>query len=178
MNEAARAFLDDVVARHMAGRLSLVSAVEQVQAYGVAPARRAPSKGPGPRRLSAKNRARKGREWQLLARDYFRSQGYHVEVCHGKIAWIPDPATGKRRPISLAHDYFGCWDLAVCSAAERFWVQVCHVSDTATRRAKILASGFPCRPEDLILGHERGRVFRMLRGPEFALTEERVEVPR
>lgn len=188
MSEASRAFVEAIVAEHIAGRRPLTGTIDAIRAIQERGVRRTgPATSPAPAEGSAHRPPRratrsrqynqqKGRRLQLLAKAFYADQGYHVEVAHNKVLWIPDKATGKRRPISLSHDYFGCWDLMVCSAGARFFVQVCTLSDSSTRRNKILASRFPCTERDAILAHERGRVFRLLRGPLFALGQERVKV--
>lgn len=137
---------------------------------------------PSERRKARKRAEATGRRLQLLARDYFLSQGMRVEIAQKKMLTFPNKSKpGTFIHISKKHDYFGLWDLVVVGPGgegARFFVQVTTLNNVAAKRTAILESGFPATGYDLVLGHEGGRRFRVLRGPEFVTGEERIEVPK
>lgn len=122
-----------------------------------------------------------GQRLQRLARDYYLGLGYKVHVAAKKVVWVP-AAPGDNwknlAPRSFTHDIFGCWDLAVARRGRRFFVQVTTLAHVSNKRAKITAVGFPASKHDVILGWEKGRKFRVLRGPSFTLTDDVIVVPR
>jgi len=131
------------------------------------------------RKLSTKrNNELLGRKLQLLARDYYLSLGCRVDVAEKKVRWFPDPTTGRVIPRTFDHDFFGCWDLIVVQGPRRFFVQVTTLAHVSNKRARIASEKFPASKHDVILGWEKGRVFRVLRGPEFVIGEDRIAVPR
>lgn len=182
MSDAARAFLAEFDSKRavVAGGVEPVFHSPRVRRQAASDA--ASLTPIGQRRVVSRKRTEaKGRALQLLARDYFLSLGYLVQVTQKKVLWIPDAKLG-RRPIARNQDMFGCWDLAVVRAHEEgrtvFFVQVTTLSNVSGHRSKILDATFPAMPDDLLLAHEGGRRFRVLRGPLFAMSDERVEVPR
>jgi hypothetical protein len=179
----ALAFLDEIMARPPGASMPAVAVRDATtpptRRRGATPLDGAAS--PKERKLARKNTARKGRARQLLVRDYFKGQGYAVEIANAKVFWIPNPnPAGKpaRIPITKHHDFFGLWDLFVVGHGKRFLVQVGSFSDVSTKRSAILDAGFPATAEDCIFGHEIGRKFRVLRGPLFETGSERIEVPK
>lgn len=118
----------------------------------------------------SRNTRAKGHRLERLARQCLETQGFRVETAPNVVVWIKDPATGRQKPISTRHDFFGLWDLlAVGPSDGRGFVQVATLDHIAHRRAKILASGFPCTRSDILAGYKGGRDrhFRLFRGPRF-----------
>lgn len=100
-------------------------------------------------------------------RSYLEAQGAVVEPAHNVVVWMPGP--GGRIPRSIAHDLFGIWDGVYVTPTVRGFYQVTDVTSCSAKRRKILASGFPVTPQDLIALYIPRRGFRVLRGPEFAM---------
>ena len=134
--------------------------------------------------MKRRNTARKGRELVQLAARYLRSLGNHVETTRMAVRWLPWAQAppylrvrfppGSMVPINKREDLFGLFDLAYVapSGTPRGFAQVTVAASLSARRRKILASGFPATPDDLILayaGRPRRR-FAVCRGPSFELT--------
>lgn len=168
MTIAALAFLEGIMAREgrPAPTVTIIPKDRRRQPPVDIPAT------PAARKRARKHMARKGRERQLAVKRYFEARGFRVEVAYGKVHWIPTPG-GKRIPIVKRHDFFKLWDLLVIGEGKRFLVQVGSLDDLATKRAAILDAGFPATSDDLLVGHEGGRRYRVLRGPDFASSRER-----
>jgi len=109
------------------------------------------------------NTASKGRRLERLAKQVLEAKGYLVEMAPNRMVHL---AAG--RVISQRRDWFGVWDLCAVKHKRRF-VQVTTVDGVSARRRKIIASGFPCTPHDLLMGYVggRGRHFRVYVGPAF-----------
>jgi hypothetical protein len=119
-----------------------------------------------------------------------------IETAPNVVIWIPVQKgnfAGPKIPRSTRHDFFGVWDLLVVEPYRMasslvpaghvtravYFVQVTETSNLSHRKAKILASGFPCSEEDLVMGYRGRGVFRVLRGPRFDHEEEwRVPPPK
>lgn len=136
--------------------------------------------------LKRRNTARKGRELVQLAAKHLRSLGNRVETTRMAVRWLPWAQAppylrakfppGSLVPMSKRADFFNIWDLVYVSAGgnPRGFAQVTVASQLSARRRKILASGFPATPDDLILayaGRPRRR-FAVCRGPAFELAGE------
>ena len=113
----------------------------------------------------------KGRRIVGIARDILVGMGMRVEVAPLVAQRVRDRFKENGiRIITVKHDFFQVWDLLCVSRdGDRFFVQVTVQEEVPHRRSKILASGFPCRPMDLLLGWKGGRDrhFRVFRGPGF-----------
>jgi hypothetical protein len=189
----ARAFVETVVAEHLAGQRTIARTVSALVAPGASvrgaqrPKAGKPAAGTTETTDTASSLARrarkaaeaKGRRLQRLMRDYYVAQGCRVEVARKAVVWYFNAALGKRTFAQVRHDYFGLWDLCVVDPdGQVSWCQVTTLTNVYAKRAKILANGFPASRRDIIAGHEKGRTFRVLRGPAFAVTSERLEVGR
>jgi hypothetical protein len=127
-------------------------------------------------RTARQKTTEKGRRIMRVAKRLLEDRGALVATAANALKWLKTPS--GMRPISVRHDFFGIWD-AVCVEIEIgrrtlsdvrivYFVQVTDVDNMSHRRDKILASGFPCTSDDLILGmRPRTRKFRVLRGPRF-----------
>lgn len=121
----------------------------------------------------------KGRRLQYLARDYFVSLGARVCIAWKLTHWFPKPGGGGMFAIQVRHDFYGLWDLIVCwPDGRRGFVQVTTLNNVAAKRTAILLERFPATAQDMIVGHEYGRTFRLLRGPAFVTGKEQVEAPK
>lgn len=182
MSEAARAFIAALLAEPIPRREFGAGARGPHRHPAGTPAigaKAVPGVTPSPRKLSRKAAEAKGRRLQLLMRDYFVAQGCRVEVARKAVVWYFNERLGKRTFAQVRHDYYGLWDLIVqWPSGARTFCQVTTLHHVHDKRVKILQDGFPTTREDIIAGHEKGRTFRVLRGPAFALTSERVEVAK
>lgn len=78
----------------------------------------------------------------------------------------------------MRYDFWGCWDLvAAFPDGRRCCIQVTTLANVASHRLKILRSGFPATADDAILAHEKGRTFREIRGPSFAMPGRHLVLP-
>lgn len=133
----------------------------------------APADYPARPKRNAHQRARaKGQRIEAMAKRALEALGYLVETAPQVLQRIPDPtADGGVRIMSRRHDLFGVWDLVAVHiglGTVRF-VQVTTHHLVSDRRRKILASKFPKREGDLIVGYLDGqRAFSVWRGPTFA----------
>ena len=120
----------------------------------------------------------KGRQVMKLAERVFLARGCHLEKAVNAVTWIPvkiaGRMTGERRPISVQHDLFGIWDAVVvepgrgfAAGRKTFFVQVTTAEHLWNRRKKILAAGFPCTVDDLVMAYLGRGQFRVVRGPTF-----------
>lgn len=125
-------------------------------------------KGPG-------NTRAKGKRLVKLAKTIFEAQGALVETAPLQSKRLPNGLT-----ISIASDYFGCWDLVVVwEDGRRGFVQVTTWEHCTDRRRKIRERGFPCTAHDAIFGYKAGpdAHFKVLHGPDFVTANsERVEL--
>lgn len=122
----------------------------------------------------------RGYRLQRLVRHALEVEGAQVEVARKALVWKIDPDHPARPPLpmSVRHDWFGCWDMvAVFADGRRSFVQVTTLTNVAPHRLKIIRSGFPATRDDAILAHERGRVFRELRGPGFQMPGRSLTLP-
>ena len=119
----------------------------------------------------------KGHRLQRLIADMLRGDGAQVEMARNAVLWRRGRPGEQPRPFSVRHDIFGCWDMIVAQGGRRWFVQVTTLNNVSYKRAKIRAAGFPCTPDDRIYGHEKGRVFRELCGPDFAMPGRFVVAP-
>ena len=178
MSSRATAFLDSYIATHPDKCVAPTFDAAR-PGHGASPS---PARGrahrPGASSLtSRKGTAAKGRRLQRMAKAYYESLGARVEIARNGVLWLPSKTGGGRFPISQRHDYFGLWDLLLAwPDGRRGFVQVTTYDGTRERRTKILDAKFPATGEDTILGYEGQKTFRVLRGPGFTLTSERVKV--
>lgn len=121
----------------------------------------------------------KGHAAMAMAARFFEARGEIIEKAYSVVTWIPKGAA--RVPISRRHDFFGVWDAIVVPTDDIgrrvYFVQVTEISNVSHRREKILASGFPCTPNDLLMGYRGRGVFRVLRGPRFDEQAEEWKAP-
>jgi len=125
----------------------------------------------------------KGRYIMKIAKRMFESQGAWVEVARNNVRWFPKKTGGGVFPLSMRHDFFGIWDAIVVypkgrKRSQRIFIQVTDVGNMSHRREKIVASGFPVSPHDLLLGYRGRSWFRVLHGPDFQGEAEDWKAPK
>lgn len=105
----------------------------------------------------------KGKAYEREAMEVLKADGYMVEQAIPKTIWI-----GAGRIISVAHDFFGVWDIIAKKLGEpTLWVQVTTWESISPRRKKIQEycwnSDFDC---PVIYARIRGKdaCFRLLYG--------------
>lgn len=122
----------------------------------------------------------KGRDIMKMAERVFLARGCLLDKAVAAVTWIPAKVggvpTGQRRPIAVKHDHFGIWDAVVvepgrafAAGRKTFFVQVTTAEHLWNRRKKILDAGFPCTVDDLVMAYLGRGVFRVVRGPGFAV---------
>ena len=110
----------------------------------------------------------KGKRLELMVKAWLESSGGRVELAPKVARWLPG-SDGVRRPRTMRHDFFGVWDGVVVTPRRRYFIQVTTLNHVATKREKIIASGFPVTIYDQVLGYEGRRKWRVLHGPDFGM---------
>ena len=131
------------------------------------------------RRARRRRAQAKGARLERLVQAALEAEGAKVERAPKVVRWRPaEEPGGKPQPFSTRHDFFGCWDfMAVMPDGRRCMVQVTTLENVAHKRVKILRAGFPSTPDDRILAQEKGRRFRELVGPAFAMPGRTLTLP-
>ncbi len=116
------------------------------------------------------NNTAKGRKLVGYAKAILEAGGHRVDTATNALRWQFVPETGARIPRSVAHDFFGVWDIISISkyGSRRSFFQVTTRENLSHRRAKVLAAG-PWTGDDAILCYRkgRGRHFEVFYGPDF-----------
>ncbi len=128
------------------------------------------------------NKSAKGRAIERLAKAELERRGCLVHLAPNSSRWVEAKAGPLERiPVSIKGDIFGLFDCIAVAGPVRAFVQVTTRGEVSTKRNKIVASGFPCTRDDLILGYavvpggdrRLRRHFFVFRGPGFEGPGER-----
>lgn len=122
------------------------------------------------------NSSAKGKRWEAEVRKILESLGYKTEIAINKTIWL-----GPGRIISVAHDFFTCWDGMAIRGDEFVFYQVSSLEHLSDKIKKINGVGIEwglLPIQTLILGRVKGRNphFRLFWGREGYKWQGRVEM--
>lgn len=106
----------------------------------------------------------KGKSYEKEVEQILLAENYMVERAFNKTVWL-----SAGRCISVAHDFFGCWDLIAKKVNEpTLWVQVTTWEQSSAKRPRLEAykwdSDFDCPVIFARMRNQRPPHFRLLYG--------------
>lgn len=125
------------------------------------------------------NKAAKGKIWEREAREILERLGYKIEPAINKTVWI-----GPGKIISVAHDFFTCWDGLGCRPPDILFYQVGSWEDLSHKIKKINGAGvdwkaLPCQTLILCrIKNQRPPHFRLCWGEDDYRWMGQVEIVR